>query len=115
MSVDVFCRNLPSLPFGKNDRKWFSMWIRRYAGSLKRGKTDTLAVDEPDVIRFLKALRDNGTPAWQRLQAARTVEAYRAAFGVRPCFLFTVLYEIRSSEHRSVAQVSLRGPGRGGE
>ena len=77
MSVEIFCRNLPSLPFGKNDRKWFPMWIRRYAGSLKRGKTDALSVDEPEVIRFLKALRDNGTPAWQRLQAARAVEAYR--------------------------------------
>ena len=39
--------------------------------------TETLPVGEPEVILFLKSLRDNGVPAWQRLQAARAVEAYR--------------------------------------
>ena len=29
------------------------------------------------MIRFLQTLRDNGTPAWQRLQAVRAVELYR--------------------------------------
>ena len=29
------------------------------------------------MIRFLQSLRDHGVPAWQRLQAARAVEAYR--------------------------------------
>ena len=77
MSVENFCRNLPSLPFGKNDRKWFPKWIRRYAGSLKQGKNDELPVGEPEVIRFLKSLRGNGVPAWQRLQATREVEVYR--------------------------------------
>ncbi len=77
MSVETFCRNLPSLPYGKNDRNWFPKWIRRYAGGLRRGKTDELPVDESVVIRFLQSLRDNGVPAWQRLQGARAVETYR--------------------------------------
>ncbi len=77
MSVETFCQNLPSLPFGKNDRKWFPKWIRRYAGSLQRGEKDALSVAEPEVIGFLRSLRDNGVHAWQRLQAARAVEAYR--------------------------------------
>ena len=29
------------------------------------------------MVRFLQSLRDGGIPAWQRLQAVRTVEAYR--------------------------------------
>ena len=77
MSVDAFCRCLPTLPFGKNDRKWFPRWIRRYAGSLDRGKQDALPISESDVIRFSQSLRDHGVPAWQRLQAVRAVEAYR--------------------------------------
>lgn len=77
MSVELFCRNLSNLPFGKNDREWFPRWIRRYAGSLRRGKDETLQIREADVIRFLKSLRDTGVPAWQRLQAARSLEAYR--------------------------------------
>lgn len=36
-----------------------------------------LVVTEANVIRFLQTLRDHGTPAWQRLQAARAVECYR--------------------------------------
>lgn len=28
-------------------------------------------------MQFLRTLRDNGTPAWQRLQAARAIEAYQ--------------------------------------
>ena len=47
-----------------------------YAGSLQQSMEVTLPVTEPDVIRFLQSLRDNGVPAWQRLQAARAIEAY---------------------------------------
>ena len=35
------------------------------------------SVTEAEVVKFLRSLRDNGTPAWRRLQAARAVEAYR--------------------------------------
>ena len=76
MSAETFCRKLPSLPFGKSDRKWFPSWIRRYAGSLDRSRKEALPVSESNVIRFLQTLRDNGVPAWQRLQAVRAVEAY---------------------------------------
>jgi len=34
-------------------------------------------VAEQQVVRFLRSLRDNGTPAWQRLQAVRAVQSYR--------------------------------------
>jgi hypothetical protein len=43
---------------------------------LKISKGD-LRVTEADVIDFSKALRDTKTPAWQRLEAVRAIEAYR--------------------------------------
>lgn len=77
MSVDDFCRSLPNLPVGKNDRVWFPRWIRRYAGFLKQARDQTLRVDEAELVQFLRSLRDAKLPAWQRLQAARAIEAYR--------------------------------------
>lgn len=61
---------------GKHDKKWFPPWVRRYASTVEmvQGK---LSVTEGEVIRFLQTLRDNDTPAWQRLQAVRAVELYR--------------------------------------
>jgi hypothetical protein len=41
-------------------------------------------VSEPLVVNYLQSLRDNGTKAWQRLQAARAIEMY-AAVVVRTC------------------------------
>lgn len=76
MSVGKFCQQLHNSMYGKNDRKWFPKWLRRYAAnhSLQGG---CLPVSEESVIEFSKSLRDSGTPAWQRLQAVRSVEAYR--------------------------------------
>lgn len=76
MSVRKFCLLLNEAKVGKNDHKWFPRWVRRYA-SVVDSVDGKLSVTEPDVIRFLRTLRDNGTPAWQRLQAVRAVELYR--------------------------------------
>ena len=62
MSVDKFCRLLHGTKLGKNDKKWFPKWLRRYAATV------------PSVDGNLLA---SNTPAWQRLQAIRAVEAYR--------------------------------------
>ncbi|HUG71063.1 MAG TPA: phage integrase N-terminal SAM-like domain-containing protein [Pirellulaceae bacterium] len=76
MSVRKFCVLLNEAKVGKNDRVWFPRWIRRYA-SMVEAAQGNLPVTEADVIRFLRTLRDNGTPAWQRLQAVRAVDLYR--------------------------------------
>ena len=76
MSVRRFCLLLDAAKGGKNDRKWFPRWVRSYASSV-RVIQDKLSVTEGEVIRFLQSLRDNGTPAWQRLQAVRAIEMYR--------------------------------------
>ncbi len=76
MTVRKFCGLLHDAKLGKNDKKWFPKWIRRYASAINVAEGN-LSVTEDGVIRFSRSLRDNGTPAWQRLQAVRAVEAYR--------------------------------------
>ena len=61
---------------GRNDKRWFPRWIRRYAAAM-RVREGALPVSEDQVIHFSRTLLQNGTPAWQRLQAVRAVEAYR--------------------------------------
>ena len=76
MNVKKFCLLLHEAQVGKNDKTWFPRWIRRYASMFETSQ-GKLVVTEANVIRFLQTLRDHGTPAWQRLQAARAVECYR--------------------------------------
>lgn len=76
MSLTVFKQRLRDATYGKNDQKWFPKWLARYAA----GKTLTngmLPVSEELVIQFSRSLLKSGTPAWQRLQGVRAVEAYR--------------------------------------
>ena len=76
MSVANFCRLLHGAKLGKNDREWFPLWIRRYASGLNIGEGN-LPVSSDEVVRFSRSLLQSKTPAWQRLQAVRAVEAYR--------------------------------------
>lgn len=76
MSVDLFSTRVRSATLSAADKEWFPRWIRRYADSLG-SHSGNLPIDHPRVIRFLRCLRDNGVPAWQRLQATRAVEAYQ--------------------------------------
>ena len=76
MRVARFRARVAGAKLNEADKKWFPRWIRSYASSLKITEGD-LRVTEADVIAFSRSLRDNKTPAWQRLQAVRAVEAYR--------------------------------------
>ena len=75
MSIAKFRHQLASEPFAPADKEWFPRWMQRFAESLGSPGGD-LTVTEPQVIAFLRSLRDSKTPAWQRLQAVRAVEAY---------------------------------------
>lgn len=77
MSVAKFCAILPGTKLLVTDKEWFPRWIRRYASSCG-DPAGTLPVSENLVVPFLQALRDHGTPAWQRLQAVKAIDAYRA-------------------------------------
>jgi hypothetical protein len=76
MSVEMFGRALHEAKLGKNDKEWFPRCIRRYASSVKL-VDGRLPVSREEVIRFLRSLLKSQTPAWQRLQAVRAIEAYR--------------------------------------
>ena len=73
MSVKQFSTLLNE---GKNDKKWFPKWLRRYASTVSAVQGN-LPVTEAEVIQSSRSLLDHGTPAWQRLQAVRAVDAYR--------------------------------------
>lgn len=77
MSVARFCAILPGTKLPKGDKEWFPRWIRRYA-SRSGDSGGSLSVSEREVVEFLRSLRDHGTPAWQRLQAVRAIEAYQS-------------------------------------
>ncbi len=66
---------------GRNDRKWFPFWLRKYAALCVQETGQPPAVEREVVIAFLHRRRLNGRPAWQRLQAVRAVAFYRS--GVR--------------------------------
>lgn len=76
MSVARFRNEVASAPLAPADKEWFPRWIQRFADSLQ-SPSGNLIVTEAGVISFLRSLRDNGTPSWQRLQAVRAVEAYQ--------------------------------------
>jgi hypothetical protein len=76
MSVEDFGRLLQGEKVSRNDKEWFPRWIRRYASSVQAVE-GRLPVSEAEVIRFLQSLLKSHTPAWQRLQAVRAIEAYR--------------------------------------
>jgi len=78
MSANKFTVLCRSQKMPKNDAQWFPRWLFRYASSQQKSRVQPLVVTLPVVIRFLRSLRDNGVPAWQRLQATKAIELYRS-------------------------------------
>jgi integron integrase len=76
MSVKQFSRELVSADYEQNDREWFPRWLQRYESFLN-SDGETLSVSLDSVVAFCRSLLETKTPAWQRLQALRAVEAYR--------------------------------------
>ena len=74
MPVEQFCFRLGKSQIHPNDKKWMPQWLEEYSKVLGLGKAVALPVTEQGVLTFLRSLRDRGVPAWQRLQAARSVE-----------------------------------------
>jgi hypothetical protein len=76
MSVANFNRLVHDAKLSKADKEWFPRWVRRYASGVEVVE-DRLSVSQDEVIDFLRSLLKSNTPAWQRLQAVRAIEAYR--------------------------------------
>lgn len=76
MSVAKFLEKLALGSYGKQERKYFPRWIRRYESWLGTKNVD-LAIDFESVVGFSRQLLKSGTEAWQRQQAVRAIDAYR--------------------------------------
>ncbi|MEZ6033304.1 MAG: integron integrase [Planctomycetaceae bacterium] len=76
MSLAAFRSKLHLAQYGEKDQVWFPKWLARYAAG-KPLTAGLLPVTESLVIEFSRSLMKSGTPAWQRLQGVRAVEAYR--------------------------------------
>lgn len=76
MSVESFRKAVEDSGLQKNDRKWLPIWLRKYADFHGASKVDAIPVTSELAIEFLKSLKAQQAPAWQRLQAVRAVQQY---------------------------------------
>ena len=77
MSVEVFCYRLAKAQLSQNDKKWMPKWLEKYAAKAEKQANGCLIVSQESVLNFLVRLKQGATPAWQRLQAMRTLEWYQ--------------------------------------
>ena len=76
MSIALFRERLAKSRLHPDDIKWMPRWLQEFARSHPEAD-GLIRFSDPDVLRFLQQLRDRKVPAWQRLQAARTLEWYQ--------------------------------------
>jgi hypothetical protein len=76
MSVELFRDRLAKSRLHPNDIKWMPSWFLEFAKG-KKLVDGKLPFAYQDVLGFLQGLRDRKFPAWQRLQAARSLEWYQ--------------------------------------
>ena len=102
MSLITFRRRLQESAYGENDKTWFPRWLARYSDG-KTPDNGLLPVTEPFVVEFSKSLLNSGTPAWQRLQGVRAVEAYPVLGTSEPCLnhMKTILGRLADGERNS--------------
>lgn len=84
MSLAKFEREVLGDRVSKSDQVWFPRWIRRYAMAFRDGLHSDLPVNKGAAVKFSQSLRDNGAPAWQRLQAVRAIICYRDEYSNAP-------------------------------
>jgi len=77
MSVEVFCYRLGKTQLSAADKKWMPKWLEQFAATAVKSAEGNLTLTRESVLGFLVKLKSEGTPAWQRLQVARTLEWYQ--------------------------------------
>lgn len=77
MSVEVFCYRIAKTELAKNDKQWMPKWLEKYAATAEKLPNGNLILSHDLTKGFLVKLKNGGAPAWQRLQAARTLEWYQ--------------------------------------
>ena len=84
MSLEKFEKVLAAGRYSQADRTWFPRWFLRFREFLCDNELIPGDVDRSIVIRFLRQVKAQGTPAWQRLQAVQAIEAYHREVLQRP-------------------------------
>lgn len=81
MSLPDFESRIAKFPIRSTDKTWFPRWLKRYATFLSTDlnqKIDgNIPVSQDRVLKFLRSIRDSGTPAWRRLQAVNAIDCYK--------------------------------------
>jgi integron integrase len=119
MSTELFCYRLQRVQISGDDKQWMPRWLEQYQDQVNRSDDGKLELTSDSVLRFLRRLRDSGVPAWQRLQAARTLEWYQSLVLEKSEVDFslfkTKLGEFAERERRSGIDVSSTDTGMPGE
>jgi integron integrase len=76
MSVEKFRKAIAASGLQKNDLKWLPIWFEKYAIFHDAERAEKIAVSAELAIDWLKRLKAQQAPAWQRLQAVRAVQQY---------------------------------------
>lgn len=114
MSVSQFRRCVALSTLAVGDKTWFPKWFAAYARFAFKRMEDgpeslgdenvAVPISENLVVSFLISLRDTGTKAWQRLQAARAIDMYASVVartsGVELKFVIDKLRELSGRESR---------------
>ena len=117
MSIKDFQRAVKLIEIREQDREWFPKWLRAFAKLTQPNNGGNLELSESLTLKFLRSLRDQGTPAWKRLQAARALKSYQEvilrneAVDFEP--IVTTLSEISRREKMGALQQSNLVPGEG--
>ena len=118
MSIALFRERLAKSRLNPNDVRWMPNWLSMFAKNL-HSMDDKLAFNREDVLTFLRGLLGSSVPAWQRLQAVRSIEWYQtlvlddSAIDFSPFKL--KLQELAEKENQSTGAGIQEGEGIPGE
>src|SRR5687767_2458408 len=76
MSLEHASAALKAGQLADHDRIWFPKWLARFAAWNRCQPGTRLPVQQDLLIAFLRSIKSQGKPAWQRLQAVRALEFY---------------------------------------
>ena len=101
MSIEKFEAALAAGKYSQAEQTWFPTWFLRFREFLVAHERLPGDVDRSTVIRFLQQVKAQGTPAWQRLQAVQSIDAYHREVLQRP---IADLHEVITTLRRFASQ-----------
>ena len=59
MSLREFAASVNRGRFGEKDRKWFSAWLKKYAGFMRHGDGSAIPLSKDSTVKFCVMLKGN--------------------------------------------------------